>query len=296
VTGSEGGKKWLVWGCQGCLALVVLVLLVVAVVVGTAWVEVKNEQPTERTLTPELPAPPRAEGRPLRVAMRLGSAEFRLLPARPGEPLAVDAHYDEKTYELREQLETTEAGDRYEIDFARKTGWLTAMLRGLLGGSSPRVEIRLPLDVPLDLELELHQGGAEMELGGLWLNSAAIELSQGGLELGIGEPLREPMQSLEIHGSMGGMAVSRLGNASPRRLDVDLRMGGMELDLRGAWRADADVTIRTRQAGGDVTLPQDVHIVGVETKRLAPVEEPETPRPTLTFSISAEQGELEIHE
>ncbi len=73
-------------------------------------------------------------------------------------------------------------------------------------------------------------------------------------------------------------------------------MGGMDLDLRGDWRADADVTIRTTQGGGSVRLPRDVDIVGLATGSVRAERDEETPRPTLTFTVSSSQGELEILE
>ena len=37
-------------------------------------------------------------------------------------------------------------------------------------------------------------------------------------------------------------------------------MGGMELDLRGQWVADADIDIDLRMGGGSVTLPDGVQV------------------------------------
>ena len=158
------------------------------------------------------------------------------------------------------------------------------------------MDVYLPVDVSLELEVRIRQGGGEIDLGGLWLTSVEIDCSQGGFELDVSEPLREPMESLVLHGSMGGFMAGRLGDASPRRLEVDWSMGGMELDLRGKWVVDSDISIRTRQGGASVRLPRDVEIVGLETRRVGLRGDEEIPRPTLTFSVSATQGELEIIE
>ena len=76
-------------------------------------------------------------------------------------------------------------------------------------------------------------------------------------------------------------------------------MGGMELDLRGNWVVDSEITVRVSQGGGQLRLPRDVEIVGIETSRVRPVRpggDEETPRPTLTFTTSSSRGELEIVE
>ena len=301
MAGSEGsGRKWLACGCLGCLAIVVAVLLLIASFFGTAWVGVRNEQVAERTLEPRIEAGeaigPEAAIKPGRVVLRTTSGEFHLKPARRGESLRVEATYDENTYELREHFEP--GGERwtYEIEFERKSSMLMSLLKAMVGGAGSRVEIYLPEDVPLELEVHVRQGGGQIDLGGLWLTSVEIDCTQGGFELAVSKPLREPMESLVLHGSMGGFSADGLGDASPRRLEVDWSMGGMELDLRGKWVVDSDISIRTRQGGASVMLPRDVEIVGLETRGVALRGDEETPRPTLTFSVSATQGELEIIE
>ena len=169
------------------------------------------------------------------------------------------------------------------------------MLRQALGGSSPRVDVYLPQDVRLDLELEIAQGGAQVELGGLWLTTAELEFNQGGFQLEIGEPLRQPMERLTIYGSMGGFSASKLGNASPRELDIDFRMGGMDLDLRGHWVQDADVSISFGMGGGNVRLPKDVEIVGLAGDRVVARRDPEIKAPILTFSVSGDLDNLEFN-
>jgi hypothetical protein len=301
MAGSEGsGRKWLTCGCGGCLAIVVLVVLIVVAVFGRAWVGVRNEDVAERVLEPEIPlaeaVDPEIGGKPGRVILRAVSGEFHLRPARPGESLRVEANYDRQAFDLRERFDP--GGERwtYEIDFERKSTMLMSLLKSVIGGTPSRMTIYLPADVPLELEVYIRQGGGDMELGGLWLTSGEIEFSQGGFELEVSEPLREPMESLVIRGSMGGFVAAGLGEASPRRLDVECRMGGMELDLRGNWVVDSEISIRTSQGGASVRLPRDVEIVGLDTDRVALRGDEESPRPTLTFSVSADQGNLEIIE
>jgi hypothetical protein len=181
----------------------------------------------------------------------------------------------------------------YRVTFRRTGSWLVTALKELLGGTRPEVRVWLPNDTPLNLDLDVSQGGAEIELGGLWLTSADLNLDKGGCKLDISEPLHAPMERLQVRGSMGGLAATGLGNASPRRLEVDFSMGGMSLDLGGRWVRDSDVTIRTRMSGAAVQLPRDVNVVGLDRERFDLRERPEVPRPTLRFSVTTdERGEL----
>jgi hypothetical protein len=296
MANSEGGgRRWLTCGCFGCLGLIGLVLIVAAVVFGTAWIGVRHEQIVEQQLAPEMPAPePGAGGAAGRVVLRLSSGEFHLRAGEPGEPPRVEAAYDDRTYELRERFEPGPERWTYELEFWREGSWLLSALKAVLGGKSARVAVYLPPDVPLELIVELRQTGSELDIGGLWLTSAEVSFNQGGFELAVSEPLREPMERLVIRGSMGGFATRSLGDASPRRLEVEMRMGGMELDLRGGWRADAEISIDARQGGTSVRLPHDVNIVGIEAGRTVPQGESELPRPTLTFAVSSQRGEIEF--
>ena len=113
--------------------------------------------------------------------------------------------------------------------------------------------------------------------------------------LSVGEPLRAPMDRLAISASMGGAAVRSLGNASPRKLDVEFSMGGMDLDLEGHWMQDSEISISNSMGGGSVHLPRGVNIVGVSThERVRAPEDPETKLPTLTFTISGSRDDLEF--
>jgi hypothetical protein len=295
--GEGAGKKWFTCGCLGCLGLIVFLVVLVASLFGTAWVGVKSEEVSERVLEPDVPLTPGGvAGQPGRVVLRLSGGEFHVRPAEPGEALNVRAKYDTNAYNLTESFDTSGETWVYELDFERKGSMWMAMIKGLVGGAGSEVEVFLPQDVPLELEAEIEQGAVQMELGGLWLTSADLGFSQVGAELEISEPLREPMDRLKIRGSMGGIAVEGVGDASPRHLDVDFSMSGLDLDLRGQWRTDAEIVIRATQVGGAVRLPRDVEIVGLETNRVRPPVDPEVPRPTLTFTVSSSQGELEILE
>jgi hypothetical protein len=197
---------------------------------------------------------------------------------------------------MQERLESREDGWTYELEFERKGNMVMSFLKSMVGGTGSEVDVYLPPDVPLNLELWVKQGEAQVDLGGLWLTETDIEFTQGAFLLDFDEPLREPMERLAFHGSMGGFMASHVGNASPRRLEVECSMGGMELDLRGAWVVDSEITIRMGQGGGEVRLPRNVEIVGLQTSRSDLRAEAEVPRPTLTFSVSSDRGELKIVE
>lgn len=311
--------KWFKYGCLGCLGVLGVIVVLSALVAGLAWQRSGSMQAEERVLTreipslPETPEPPalppdaiaadlpesadRLSGvTPGRVVLDLSYADFRIEPGPWGEPLRVEGNFDPDYYELQEEFDQGEdLGWTYHVSFRRKAkfSWLTT-LSELFSGSSPEVRILLPVDYPLDLNLNLRDGGTTADLGGLWLTSTEIDLARGGVELSVSEPLRRPAERMSIRGRMGGVAISSLGNASPRRLEVEHSMGGLSLDLRGRWVQDSEISIDLSMGGGAVRLPKDVNIKGLDAEQAGSRPEAEPGLPTLTFSASSEMGELEF--
>jgi len=303
---SRGGRQWIKYGCGGCLAFLLLGAVGTGVMLGIVYVGGQPGTVEEQVLTPEVPAPPapaeEAPARPPagpagagRVILDVQQAEFYVEPGSPGEPLRVEASYDREACRLSEQLDPdAEPGWVYRLRFYCERRSLLQNLRSWFGGTKERVRVFLPPDQPLALEIRGSQGGSIVELGGLWLTSLEVDFAMGGLIMGMKSPLREPLDSVALHGEMGGLVVTGLGNASPRRLVVDYRMGGMELDLRGRWLVDSDIDIDLRMGGGSVTLPEGVLVEGLPSGVRGPSPAPEITPPTLRFRTNAVQGNLEF--
>jgi len=280
-----------------------VLVLVAASLVGIAALMVRSEKLTSQELAPELPAeklpestgvePSIQAGQPLRLVLDLRHAAFEI--AR-GEKLHVEASYPEGSYELVEQLERGENGENvYRVTFGRTGSGLLAGLKQLLGGQEPKVRIEVPADVPIALETDLGSGALEGDLGGLWLTSARIHGSQGGIDVTFSDPLREPMERLDVKASMAGFKLSGVGNASPAEFSVDVSMAGAEIDMRGPWSRDARVSIESHMAGTMVRLPRNVRILGIDHGEPRVEAEPEIPLPTLTFEVSTDdRGDLEF--
>ena len=109
-------------------------------------------------------------------------------------------------------------------------------------------------------------------------------------------PLAEPLRRMTLRSKQGGLFVDSLGNASPASVEIDHRMGGMFIDLEGAWVRDAEIRITQSMGGGEVHLPDDVEIVGLPMSQFrAPRHHaPEIPLPKLTMSVSSRFGDLSV--
>ena len=308
-----GCKTIFKFGCFGCLAVVLLLVILSAIVFGIVWNQVRNEEieTVEVTQVLTLPDTVGIEDAPLevptefvmeegpagRVVLDLQQAFFEVRPADPGEPLRVDAKFDGNHYALTEGFEEAvdDEGWTYEVRFRRTSdSYALTALKELLGGTKPRVRIYLPSDVPYDLELDVMQGGSELELGGLWLTNLDLRFLQGGGAVQFGEPLQRPAKSVAIQFSQGGGAIEGLGNASPGTVDVSFSMGGGYLDLRGPWQGDADISIDQSMGGVSVQLPQDVVLRGIGKHDTEEPPAGDEEVPILRFSTSSHYGELEF--
>jgi hypothetical protein len=294
---SPGG--WFKYSVLGCLGFVVLGLVVLTVVSGLAFFTSRPQQVEDRVLTPSVPTK-RAAGsiRGGRVILEVREAELRIDPALPGEPLRVEARYDVNAFALDEQLDPGGEGEdgwSYRATFGRseQAGAFSGLV-SLIRGSNAVIHVWLPVDVPIDLDVDMKEGGAVVRLAGLWLRNAEIDFGSGGFDLSVDEPLREPMEQLSIRTNKGGALLNRLGNASPRRLDVNYSMGGIDMDLSGQWLADAEITIRGTMGGGAVHLPRGVTMEGLDRRTIQVAAESELKAPHLTFLVSTSMGKLEF--
>jgi len=295
-------------GCFGCLGLLVLLIVFLAVSTLVAkksldsvkmedrWLAATTASSENSKLVTESSKPGRLKGG--RVILNLAQGEFEIKPAAPGEPLSVKAIYDSHNFHLEENYQVLpDSTWTYQLDYYRTQNGLQAIIQAILGeGGESRLVVYLPSDVPLDLVLRIEEGGMESEIGGLWINDADLFIGKGGFVVSVSEPLQKPMGKLKLHGRMGGLVVSKLGNASPNEVDLSWKMGGGDVDLRGPWRNDCEISLRASMGGMDVRVPEDVRTSGLpELDEPLSSQNQEIPMPVLKFNVNASMGGFEVH-
>lgn len=307
--------KWFKYGCFGCLGVLALLLVAGAVIWGLAYQKTASMDVQEQILTHPLEEAPAVTAEALaadmpagageameasrpvpgRVTLNLSQADFRVEPAGPGEPLRVEGTFDRNSYTLEESFEAADDGGwDYQVRFSRSEGaGLLTTLSEMISGARPKLAIYLPPGHPMALKADVKQGGLTAELGGLWITEADLDFAMGGFDFRVSEPLREPMERMVIRGQMGGGSFAQLGNASPRSLEVEFKMGGLSLDLHGAWKQDARIAIEQSMGGAHVGLPSGVNFEGLPPEAgTRPQAGPDAP--TLTFEVSGSSGDLKF--
>lgn len=235
------------------------------------------------------------------IEVDLDIGDFTIKPGPAGEPIRVEADYDTSKFELKEEMVQKPDGTwTYKVHFGAKGGFFGLALGGGNSGKN-KVEIIVPRGRPIDLKGSIRVGESKTDLGGLWIKNIDLEYKAGDHFLEFREPLPFPMDRLKIEGSMGGLEIRGLGQASPSVVDVKQGMGELFLDLQGDWRRDAKIRARFSMGGCKIWLPEkakidlkraSVNMGEARTDKRQGEVDPDWP--TLTIDAAGSMGELKI--
>jgi hypothetical protein len=287
-------KSWLKKGCFVCAAVFALGLLTAIVFGGTFLVQQLSLRPEKKQLVRQ--APP-AGSAPGKIVLSLSSAAVTVKAGPVGGPIRVESNFDPGVHWLEQDYDEDGTGGwTYRLDFHEKKVLHVSVVSIWLGKRSPEVTVEIPRDLPLALEMKMEGGYVDLDLAGLELTTANIELDRGVLGVIVSEPLHVPVERLSVKGRMGTMVLRSLGNASPRELHMEHGIGAAHVDLSGRWLRDANVELRVTLGNGALELPDGVNIEGLDgapVQLLHPADE-EIPAPTLRVSTRTDMGQIRV--
>lgn len=184
----------------------------------------------------------RASTEPLLYAMHLRYDETRATPLH---------RYDAEQHDLELGLESR-----------------AGRLHNASKGDGGELRLALPSSVALDINLELGGTQANLELGGLMLQSMRLECGATEATMSFATPNRSRMRELDVDVGAAKFTAVHLANANADQLRLRGGIGTVDLDFSGAWTRD--LVVSTRLVVGKLTLrlPSDVG-VRVEVQRVA---------------------------
>jgi hypothetical protein len=312
-------------GCFGCLGTAGVVVLIFLVLLGLGLATGGGEsrmEPIDRSQDVPPVEPPKLppmvlgdpdEEQPLptidheidvdepgRIVLDLHKGSFEVRPGPPGSQLRLEGRYDEGKYELEESYSTYgERGWTYKVSFDQRGFGIRPIFQD--NDNENRVRLIIPRDMPVVLEGMVGIGESNLELGGLWLLEIDLDVGIGEHSLSFNEPLPVPMRKMRLDTSVGVIDVDELGNASPRETRIKHSIGETRIDLRGAWRRDAEVEISCGIGECDVRAPREAKLdlahVGVaigESGGPRRREPPAADAPTVKLSVSGSIGEVRV--
>ena len=137
-------------------------------------------------------------------------------------------------------------------------------------------DLELAEGMPLAFDCELAACDADLELGGLLLRRAKIELGGGHFVVDFAKPQEGRLERLELGCGAGNVVARRLGNSHARTILVDVGAGSCELDLAGEWKEDALVHVDSGAANVEFRVPRGLAVrVVLKDKVLAEFSAPE---------------------
>jgi hypothetical protein len=165
-----------------------------------------------------------------------------------------------------------------DYDVTGSTGHLTAESdhkeNGNIDTDDNKWEVRLSRDYPLELSLDIGACDAEIDLGGLQVEDLSIEVGATSTSITFSEPNPGEMQELRFEAGASSVKATRLGNANFRECSIEGGAASLDLDFRGEYRGESEISVEIGMGSADIVLPKDVpcRIEGTDAGFLASVD------------------------
>ena len=183
------------------------------------------------------------------------------------DPLLYAMHlrYDEAR---AEPLHRFDAAEQQAVLGLRSLDRTLRVSSGEDRGGPGELTLALPRVVPLDVELELGGTKSTLELGDLSLRSLRLESGATDARLSFSAPNRVAMREMQVDVGAANFLALHLANANADQIRVRGGVGVVDLDFRGTWTRDLEVTTRLAVGKLILRIPPDVG-VRLDVQRLA---------------------------
>lgn len=177
-------------------------------------------------------------------------------------------HYDPATHTLTVGADSATAR-LYSLD--PRSGHVS---RGSDVRHGSELTLGLPAAVPLDLSLELAAAEARVDLTGLTVARLRLRCAATDTRITFDAPNPAPTAELDLESTVAGLTVRRLGDAHAAVARVSARLGGVDLDLAGAWTGTMRLDLRVLLGGANVRVPSDAGVQVRLTKLFGSLDAP----------------------
>ncbi|HEX2205862.1 MAG TPA: hypothetical protein VHG91_21285 [Longimicrobium sp.] len=203
--------------------------------------------------------------RTLDAEIRFGAGRLRVEPGRENMLYRMELRYDDRVF-------------RPLTDYDRASGRLRLGTESLRRRGETRLDheqratISLSPSVSTELDLEFGAGEAEVELGGMALES--LDLSTGASEtvVSFSRPNRVEARTVRVEAGAAEIRVEKLGNARAERFVFKGGVGEATLDFTGAWSRSATASIDMGLGSVRLRFPRGLGVRIVKDSFLASFE------------------------
>ena len=127
-----------------------------------------------------------------------------------------------------------------------------------------RWEMTLSNRYPTEARFELGACEADIELGGIPLTELKVETGAAGTTLSFSEPNPKRMRELRVEAGAASVKLLNLGNARFDFMKFEGGAGAFDLDFRGQYEGECEVSVEVGVSSADIILPEGV-AVRIET-------------------------------
>ncbi len=187
----------------------------------------------------------------------LGAGEFTITPRDMSEAAIIDITYNPRRVDYRVDSEE-KRGKCYinlESDHHSSTN---------IDTEDNLWDIVLSKKYPTSIEMDIGACDAEVELGGIPLKELTIDVGAASGVFEFSEPNPIRLREIDIDAGASSLEFLQFGNANFDYFNFDGGAGSFELDLRGKYEGESEVSIDIGLGSAEITLPRGVP-VRVET-------------------------------
>jgi hypothetical protein len=186
------------------------------------------------------------------VSVRYGAGSVRIGSASGASLYRMQLRYNE---ESAVPLAQYEAGRlRVGVEGTRRG---IPLGRGRTGGE---MELELARNVPMSLDLDLGAVRADLDLGGLALRELQLRTGASETRLQISRPNPVPMRRARFDVGAADFTAAGLGNLDATDIRVSAGVGKVRLELDGAWRRDASLSVQMGLGGLELVFPEGLGV------------------------------------
>lgn len=125
-------------------------------------------------------------------------------------------------------------------------------------------EMTLSNRYPTEARFELGACEADIELGGIPLTELKLETGAAGTTLSFSEPNPKRMKELRVEAGAASVKLLNLGNARFDFMKFEGGAGSFDLDFRGEYEGECEISVEVGVSSADIILPEGV-AVRIET-------------------------------
>lgn len=190
----------------------------------------------------------------LDAEVEYAAGQLNIGAAEEGILYHLDLRYDAERFTPVTEYDRDENSLRVGVD-SRGDGF---SIRDL--PDEARATLALAPGIPTDLDLEFGAGRAELELGGLSLQSVDIATGASETRIDFDKPNRIAAEHVRIEAGAASLEARGLGNARASQIEFSGGVGETVLDFSGEWVRDATVSAELGIGSLTLRLPREVGV------------------------------------